>query len=305
MPHSPLQPDYDRLRNVKNITLNGMASVELIEYSINSRGERIASLECIYPRYIHGEVMTHRVFSRNGASSRAIPVADNVSRVLTDPVVPLFFGKNQRGMQAEESVSEDVEKELRARWENLSRVVANECAEWDKLGLHKELCNRPMEAWSWMKTLITATDFDNFFELRHNGDATREIQNLSKGIDYLISSREPRLLKKGEWHLPYVTEAERKKYPLEDLLKVSTARCARTSYLLHKGGSPTLEKDIALYEDLVGSRPLHASPAEHQATPDHTFLRPIRKIFNGKSPYCGNLNGWLQHRKFIEEKLWK
>ena len=43
------------------------------------------TFELTYPRYIHSEFMTHRVFSRNASSSRAIPVKRMIEQVRNNP----------------------------------------------------------------------------------------------------------------------------------------------------------------------------------------------------------------------------
>jgi len=96
----------------------------------------------------------------------------------------------------------------------------------------------------------------------------------------------------NDWHLPYISDEERKTLPIETLLACSTARCARVSYLTHEGKEPDPEADKILFERLVGSRPLHASPCEHQA-----YASPVKG-------YVKNFNGWVQHRALIESNLW-
>src|SRR3954452_24195130 len=68
--------------------------------SVSPAGQRLTTLEATFPRFVLAEFNTHRVFSRNSASSRAIPVAKQLRRVLDDPYVPIEFGSNKPGMQA-------------------------------------------------------------------------------------------------------------------------------------------------------------------------------------------------------------
>ena len=77
---------------------------KIIEDSISSTGKRITTFQLLYPRFIHAELMTHRVFSRNASSSRAIPVTKMLAMVREDPAMPIHWGRNQPGMQAKEEL---------------------------------------------------------------------------------------------------------------------------------------------------------------------------------------------------------
>lgn len=109
------------------------------------------------------------------------------------------------------------------------------------------------------------------------------------------ASSTPRDLDVGEWHLPYISDHERQLYHSPELVKASTARCARTSFMNHDGTTPVLAKDLDLHDKLVIQDPLHASPSEHQATPNGY----LRTLFPGwtRSNFS---SGWAQYRKFLE-----
>jgi hypothetical protein len=126
--------------------------------------------------------------------------------------------------------------------------------------------------------------------------AQPEIQHLAILMQKAMDDSTPKELNILEWHLPYITEAELKRYDNDILLKMSVARCARVSYLTQEGNIPNLSKDLELYERLVGSEPIHASPCEHQATP---------KGSNYGTRHTSNLVGWVQFRKLIEEDFKK
>lgn len=288
-----------------------------------SYAKEIITVQLRYPRFVHSELMTHRVFSRNASSSRAIPVAKMIEQVRNDPAMPIHWGKNQPGMQASEEhnalvewgVYEQVatgEAEVLFRVPNLkltpqeawiqAALRAAEMAEaMAEAGYHKQVVNRLLEPFQFMNTIVTATEWDNFFELRCHPDAQPEIQELAGCIRQAIDESGPEALEPGQWHLPYVLDVEKSKYPLEDLIKFSAARCARVSYLAHDGKEPSPEKDCELFDRLVGSQPLHASPIEHQATPD-TFIFDNRtqtaRWKNEKNH--GNFKHWVQFRKLWE-----
>lgn len=289
-----------------------MIKATIIADSISTEGgsaaRRITTVECQYPRFIHGEVMTHRVFSRNAMSSRAIPVEKMIAQVRTNPAMPVHFGLNQPGMQASAEAAGAVREMAVERWLRAAESAANSAQSLSDLGIHKQVANRLLEPFQWMRTIITATEWENFFELRAHPDAQPEFQALAYILKDAMAASTPVVRRPREmcswrsrfveddsesfWHLPYTSDADRKALPVDVLRKVSAARCARVSYLTHEGTTPDVVKDVELFERLVGSRPIHASPIEHQATP---------------LPNCvgtsNNFRGWRQFRAMHEESL--
>lgn len=265
-------------------------TAKMIEHSCStSTGIALATMQLTYPRFIHAEFMTHRVFSRNASSSRAIPVAKMIEQVRTNPAMPIHWGKNQPGMQASaEFEGQELETMMRA-WQQAAREAAATAEFMEKHGLHKQVANRILEPFQYMHVIVTATEWENFFALRAHPDAQPEIHALAIVMKTAMEQSTPRWIDPDEWHLPYVTYEERLNHPTELLLKISGARCARVSYLTHDGLTPEIEKDLALYDRLVGGVPLHASPIEHQATPMQTG-----------DMWSGNFKGWLQHRQLVE-----
>lgn len=268
-----------------------MIRAEIVEDSVSPVGVRITTLKLEYPRFIHSEFMTHRAFSRNASSSRAIPVPKMIEQVRTRPAMPVHWGKNQPGMQAEVELDEMEKLDAVALWYEAADGCANIAERMNDMGIHKQIVNRILEPFQIMKTVVTATDWDNFFHLRCHKDAQPEIQALANEIYKAREIGDPQDLEYGDWHLPFVSLEE--KWELKNspntLLEISTARCARVSYLTHEGKRPEIEKDIALYDRLVGSDPRHASPCEHQATP-----------LKDPNEYSRNFRGWLQHRELVE-----
>jgi thymidylate synthase ThyX len=258
-----------------------------------STGVRLTTLQLQYPRFIHAEFMTHRVFSRNASSSRAIPVAKVIEQVRTNPAMPIHWGKNQAGMQAKEEMTGQALETMMRAWQQAAREAAATAEFMEKHGLHKQVANRILEPFQYMHVIVTATEWQNFFELRAHPDAQPEIHALALTMKAAIKQSEPKTLNDGEWHLPYVRLEERLRFfgDVETLLKISAARCARVSYLTHDGKEPVIEKDLELYDRLVGSRPLHASPIEHQATPMGEGSEDL---------WSGNFRGWTQHRQIVE-----
>ena len=211
----------------------------IIKDSISRTGQRITTAEWCYPRFIHGEVMTHRVFSRNAMSSRAIPVMKVLAQVWGDPAMPVYWGANQPGMQAKAELTGWRKAVARKLWVAAGGVMCGFAWGMVKVGLHKQIANRILEPWQWMRTIVTATDWDNFFELRRHEDAQPEFFALADAHWHAMEESELnglRNLKSSEWHLPYMDTTE----PGLDFVncKISAARCARVSYLTHDGKSP-------------------------------------------------------------------
>lgn len=133
-------------------------------------GQRLITYELEYPRFIHAELMTHRLFSRNAASSRAIPISKMMEMVEETPAMPVEWGMNQAGMQAKEVHSNP--EVCESVWKLAAQQAVYSAQALQNLGLHKQIVNRVLEPFQIMKTIVTATEFDNFFWLRCHKDAT-------------------------------------------------------------------------------------------------------------------------------------
>ncbi|BAQ50365.1 FAD-dependent thymidylate synthase [Methylobacterium aquaticum] len=291
-------------------------SAKIIADSISPESIRLTTLHLRYPRFIHAEFMTHRVFSRNARSSRAVPVETMIREIETDPVVPLFWGKNQKGMQAAEECAEMVpfrydEVPRDAAWLRARDNAVTVAKAFMKAGYHKQVVNRLLEPFMHIDVLVTATAWDNFFALRDHRDAEPHIAVLAREMKAAFAESRPRNLAPGEWHLPYVDAATREEvvkgavnadHFRRTLIAVSVARCARISYRPFDGNG-SIEAEIARHDALVGAQPMHASPAEHQATPDeysHTVFGEAGVEFVWENSHeHGNLGGWRQYRKTL------
>jgi thymidylate synthase ThyX len=282
----------------------GFISAKVIESSLHpsEEGKPLITIQLRYPRFIHSELMTHRVFSRNASSSRAIPVPRMLQQVREEPAMPIHWGKNQPGMQAFEELDPETAESVRALWIEAAQRAVNVATAMSALGAHKQVVNRILEPFQFISVIVTATEWDNFFALRDHPAAQPEIRELARVMKLAIDGSRPNVLNYGEWHLPYVSQTERVYYNVDSCLKLSTARCARVSYLNHDGTEPSPEKDFELFDRLVGSEPLHASPIEHQATPDR-FDCPDHPGDWANRQLWGNFKTWVQHRKVYEASL--
>jgi Thymidylate synthase complementing protein len=285
-------------------------SAKIITDSISLEGIRLITMELHYPKFIHGELMTHRVLSRNASSSRAIPVERLIQDVMDDPVIPIHWGVNRPGMQAHDVLEEEQSDIANTAWTKARDSAVAYAREMARIGLHKQLVNRIIEPWCHIRVVVTATEWGNFFLLRRHPDAQPEMRALADAMWEAQQVSTPTLLKPGGWHLPYVTNKELDILggvtggePFEDdwtpFIKLSVARCARVSYLTHDGKSPDVAADLALYDRLVGAVPLHASPTEHQALPDAVRYKYDDVLYWKHRHEHGNLVGWRQYRKML------
>lgn len=276
-------------------------------------GTRITTLELEYPRFIHSEFMTHRMFSRNASSSRAIPVAKMIQAVIDNPAMPIHWGKNQSGMQAREQLEDRYQLQAQLLWLAARDSAVEHAKTMMALGAHKQIVNRILEPFTHIRVIVTATNFANFFALRDHEDAQPEIRELAVAMKKAIEESTPKLVGIGEWHLPYLDAEDftniyehlkensiTRHDPAQHQIRmmacaVSAARCARVSYLTHDGERPTLEKDLELYRHLVNANPPHMSPCEHQATPDiHDACEGWHRL-----GLQANFTGWVQFRHLI------
>lgn len=271
-----------------------MITAKIVADSINPWGVRLTTFVLSYPRWIHAEFMTHRVFSRCAASSRAIPIAKMIQRATKATAFPVHWGKNQKGMQADEELSPKDQERAKDVWLAAAETAARYAQELADIGVHKQIANRLIENFQNIEVVVTSTAWANFFALRTHKDAQPEIQTLASTMLEAYNRSSPDLRAIGDWHLPFVTEIERASYPVATLAKISSARCARVSYLTHEGKEPNLAEDLALFDRLMGSTPKHASPTEHQG-----FVIATTSEFAGCSGNFGRGCNWAQFRKTI------
>lgn len=295
-------------------------TAKVIADSVGERSPRITTLQLRYPKFIHGEFMTHRVFSRNASSSRAIPVERLIKDVLDDPTMPAAWFKNKKGMQGAEEIFGAEARMLEVAWLRACEFAIDQARAMLEIGAHKQHINRVIEPFCHINVVVTATAWSNFFALRCHPDAQPEMRLLAEAIRAAMVASTPKLLKSGEWHLPYCPDAHGKPCGLpdnlgsDDAIKASVARCARVSYLTQDGLPPRIEDDLALYDRLVAAVPLHASPAEHQATPDRWedgardlgFAESSAGAHNStgwvRPDLHGNFSGWVQFRKTLSDE---
>ena len=277
--------------------------------------ENLWTFELTYPRYIHSEFMTHRVFSRNASSSRAIPVKRVIEQVREKPVIPPNVFKNQNGMVGEIKADAITTAEFYSLWREAADNACKTAEMMEKLGIHKQHVNRILEPFQFIRVIVTATEWCNFFILRLAPDAQPEMQELAGAIyDEMDRYRDKNVgILEFDTHrkncsgifdptspdnahtvvsLPYIFDEDIKEIGKEDyktLMKISAARCARVSYNNHDGSKPNIDKDLALYEHLYDGR--HMSPMEHTCIRDKDYHK------------YANLTGWKSLRYLVENYM--
>ena len=319
-------------------------SAKVICDSISEQGVRLTTFEIEYPRIVMSEFNTMRAISKNSSSSRAIPVSKMLEHTKSINLKPIYFGSKKSGMQAGDELDGNDLINAKLFWEAALFDAVTWATELDELGVAKEVTNRLVEPFQLVKVVCTATDWDNFFNLRLHPDADPNICMLTYKMYQAMQESEPTELKDGEWHLPYVEIVNAVKgdknepckaycHPngydfltLEQAIKYSAASCASVSY---RTEGMTLEKADKIFDMLIKAEVIHASPFEHLATPiskeieiensDYLTVGFINKVgdsntwqqgithMNKQGQLCsGNLRGWLQYRHLLPNNTaWK
>lgn len=263
-------------------------------------GHRLTTMEVQTWRFVLAEFNTHRKFSRNSASSRAIPFNKQLVRMDELGIAfPLEWPREQRGMQGGEELSNPHRANAQWAWKiaaNNAREAAKQLHEW---GLHKSVVNRLLEPFMWHKIIVSSTEWDNFFAQRCSPLAQPEIRVTAEAMRDALDQSYPKELKYGDWHTPYIRDEDYDEFVtlpgfdqrMQRTLpaRVSAARCARVSYLTHDG-KRDIAVDLDLFNKLVSADPPHWSPLEHVATPTYDGEPQERR---------SNFDGWTQLRHLV------
>lgn len=327
------------IRYKSEVIGKGGISVRVVAHSKSAySGKEIITFEYEAPKCILSEINTHRLFSRNAQSSRAVPIAKVIDGIRNNPVTPIHWGSNQAGMVAGEEIDAGVtlygqsysELDRGAAWKVTAEEVADLMQAWETAGYHKQIVNRIGEAFTFVRGVITATEFDNFFHLRIHPAADPFIQELARCMWEALQLSEAEVLYEGEWHTPYVEHArclsdeliycqfltdnpeefdqyvkEGKRYyfkannlyemfPLERAKQISAAACAQVSFRKLDLSDETVDR---VYSRLVDEETPHASCVEHQASPIkeymlHSTIQFIEGFEDGVSSVDRDLNFW-------------
>jgi hypothetical protein len=268
---------------------------------------RITTFEVYAPRYLLAEVNTHGVIAKSAASSRAIPVKKRIEMVRNEPWVPDVFGKNRPGMQSVEALDDAAQVEARKIWNFAIQDAIKHAEALKETDVHKQFANRVLEPYTYYSGVMTGTEWDNFWWLRISEDADPGFKVLATKMKEAYDASVPVA---REYHLPYVSEEDLNTYlkwgietkPVT-LLKVSSARCARVSYVSLETGKPsTLEEDLQLIEKLTKPTGAHLSPFDHAAMADHIVIADDEYYWRNPEAH-GRFWGWVPYRNVLEQDL--
>lgn len=277
------------------MTFTAYSDAKILADSISVDGQvRLTTMEITLHRFVLAEFNTHRVFSRNSASSRAIPVEKMLERYVNHPALPVDLPSEQPGMQGGSELTGYHRNEAVWLLEDIHRDTAEKIRFYldthpDKsTRLHKSVLNRMLEPFMWHTIIVTSTEWDNFFKQRCTPQAQPEIRVTAELMRAALEASTPQELDTAQWHLPLLTEQDGT-LDIMTQLKVSVARCARVSYLTHDG-IRSIEADLELYDETLAKWG-HWSPLEHVATP----------LVYPKGLHTGNLGyPWVQLRALVE-----
>ena len=286
-------------------------TAKVIADSVSPDGNRLTTLEVTLHRFVLAEFNTHRAFSRNSASSRAIPYAKMRAKALETPALPLSWPGERKGMQGGEEASLETQKEFQSVWLAARDKAVQSADLLAEMGLHKSVINRLLEPFLPHTIIVSATNWTGFWAQRCHPSAQPEIRVAAEAMRAAYDASTPEKVWWGNYHLPYINEEEREQYPIKlyapdtsqykglkllqqnPLLKISAARCARVSYLTHDG-KRDLDKDIELFDRLTKHSPPHASPLEHVAAASEGIVPDLFPHWTGRQ--LGNFHGWRQLR---------
>lgn len=314
-----------------------MIQAKIIADSINPQGDRLTTFIVTFPRIILAEFNTHRMFSRNSASSRAIPFEKMVKSVQENPFIPIAWQKDHKGMQGKEYLTDELSINfatsnwLTARDWAIKSASALNSTDNGYEAVTKQLCNRLLEPFMWHTVIITSgkEGLENFFNLRNHEAAEIHIQELAKRMLEVYNESTPKQLQAAEWHIPFENNFDwdkiRKQIPLKNQpinldIKIATAMCARVSYTVvgEESKKPNYENDIKLHDRLAESG--HWSPFEHcaKAMSDEEYQsyrkgkHEVTLMDNSENKYwfiedesgelgwCNNFKGFIQYRYLLE-----
>lgn len=256
-------------------------------------GATLATLRLTYPRFIHAEALRHRSLSRGVASSRAIPISRMIESVLADPAMPLYWGKNQPGMQAGDELERIARETVKAIWNDAMRNAIDCASALHMTGVHKQIANRLLEPFTHTTEVVTGTAeaWQAFLALRDHPAAEPHIAHLAREVRKTLEGTRPHQIELGEWHLPFTDTHDG---TTEQRVVLSIARCASVSYNTVEGFEMSRTRAEALVSKLLRANPMHASPFEHQARAAEATTHS--RNFGG---------GWRQLRDVIESnEVW-
>lgn len=199
------------------------------------------------------------------------------SRDIVDEVVRRHEERSIVGLWSfyNPSMSQSVVRQVIAEVLSLAEQNAGAAA----LSVHKQVANRPLEPYMWHEAVHTAhvkgpgSSWENLFRQRcrpTDGSpalAQPEFYVAADLIAEAIEASTPRLLGHSDAHTPYLQGVDSVEFSTDELAAISTARCARTSYMNQAGVRDPLD-DLRMFGNLRGATPPHWAPFEHVTRPN-------------------------------------
>ena len=282
--------------------MNALITAKIITHSINPDGKELISIEAVAPYFLDAEIEKHGMIASNSSSNRAIPFKTMLE---SDCYIPQDIRLNEKGMQGWEHLDEIALNDWNIDIYTMRREIIHVLKCYSEV--HKQHLNRYLAPFSMQKKILTGTreSWNGVMKLRNHQDADPSIQLWAKAIQQLLDNSKAELIQYGDWHLPYINPKESFELPVQKLLIMSTARCARTSQRLHDGKHTTFEKDLETYHMLIDSDPQHSTPLEHQAlcVRKHSaskWPRGMTHLMKNGEIGSGRLTGWIQYRHWVQ-----
>lgn len=295
--------------NIHNIATVNRTRAELVKSSVHTTAadartdpSRLDSIYGVFPKMVLGERNRHRGYSLSDRSSRAVPPEKLIEEIRSGVglAMPAKFRRRTTGMGGGEELQGDELIAAQIDWIE-DALNAADGAERASKREAKETVNRRLDMYIYMHTLMTGVRdiWLNFFGLRLDGGADPTIQVFAQECFKVYKTTEPNRLSPGSWHLPFIDIHE--VAATDILINLSAARIAHLSYNDHETGQRMpYDRLMGIAVKLKDFRPLHASPFEHQATPDTKILDQFQNYHGWRRPQeHGNLPGWRQARKMI------
>lgn len=300
--------------------------VEFIQGSIAPCGTPITTLVLEYPRAIHAQLLTHRVFSKNSSSSRAVPIKAAIEQIDQNPA-KYIWTENQSGMSGKPIDDSfkltHIDEAVKTLWEHTKQTVLYLGSKESEGGLnvHKQNAARFLEPFQNIRVVLTSTEWENWDWLRVDSAAQPEIDLLAKLVLEARENGDYLELAEGEWHVPFIvrkvnpdngeltyhhpeTDAE---LTIKEAIELSMSICAQTSFRKEDYSDEKTENVIG---KLFTGNKVHASPSEHQATPIPTFSdyddspdtiwpEGVTHMDRKCNYWSGNFKHWIQNRQLI------
>jgi thymidylate synthase ThyX len=298
--------------------------VEFIQGSISPAGTILDTLVCEYPRTAHAELLTHRVFTKNSSSTRAVPISAVIEQISNYPADYLWT-THRPGMSGNPIDDQTVIDQANHIKNEMFEFVSNkvrQLADPKGLNIHKQHAGRFLEPFQNIRIVLSATEWENFDWLRIDADAFPEIHKLASMIQQARNSAVRLQLAPGEAHVPFVDRVRingelcyfhpetKEQLTKEEAIELSMSVSAQTSY---RKEDTSTQKTKTVIDKLFNGRKVHASPSEHPAIAVDSFINPdwslkdviaflpegITHIDIDYNLWSGNYRDWIQYRQLL------